>query len=65
MTQPHPTRPGTLSISYGCKQRPAKAGFFIPVATLPISAAKLPPSPIKKGLANCQPLVLSHALEAT
>ncbi|EMX76153.1 hypothetical protein EC2726800_3288 [Escherichia coli 2726800] len=30
---------------------PASAGFFISVAIAPISAANLPPPPMKKGLA--------------
>ncbi|ENO6340895.1 DNA-binding transcriptional regulator [Salmonella enterica] len=37
---------------------PASAGFFISVAIAGISAANLPPSLIKKGLASRQPLVL-------
>ncbi|EDZ0362335.1 hypothetical protein QD18_003292 [Salmonella enterica subsp. enterica] len=56
-----PTPSGTNNSNFGSE--PASAVFFISVAIAPISAANLPPSPIKKGLAIRQPLVLQHALD--
>ncbi|ECF6385159.1 hypothetical protein FN887_16630 [Salmonella enterica subsp. enterica] len=50
-----PTPSETNNSNFGFE--PASAGFFISVAIAAISAANLPPSLIKKGLANLQPLV--------
>ncbi|KAA0510369.1 hypothetical protein F0319_17365 [Enterobacter vonholyi] len=53
--QPRPTPQNTIRVV--CGFEPAPAGFFISIAKALISAANLPPSPIKKGLALRQPLV--------